>query len=138
MPSATATAHGQTGTGISSPFQVATVRTAKATAPLTTGTDSKRGQQAKTGTRSSSLLPTDDDEKKSLTVGRYQFRKDGAGWECREIIGKGATRKRSYLSHLSRTKYEKMQQENVTASDLQTALIVWADEQRRTKQNGQM
>lgn len=133
MPTTTATARGQTGTGISSPFQVATVRTAKATAPLTTGTDSKRGHQRKTGTRSSSLLPTDDDEKKSLTVGRFQFRKDGAGWECREIIGKGATRKRSYLAHLSRTKYEKMQQECATTGELQDTLIAWAEEQKRAK-----
>jgi hypothetical protein len=78
-------------------------------------------------------LPTDDDEKKSLTVGRYQFRKDGAGWECRQIIGKGVSRKRPYLSHLSRTRYEKMQAEATSASELEDMLIAWADEQRRTK-----
>ena len=133
MPNATATAHGQTGTGISSPFQAATVSVAKATAPLTVGTGSKRGHRRKAGTRSSSLLPTDDDEKKSLTVGRFQFRKDGAGWECREIIGKGASRKRSYLAHLSRTKYEAMQRACQTTSELQDRLIAWAEEQKLAK-----
>jgi len=78
-------------------------------------------------------LPTDDDEKKSLTIGRYQFRKDGAGWECRQIVGKGANRKRPYLSHLSRTRYEKMQADAANTSELEAALIAWADEQRRTK-----
>ena len=78
-------------------------------------------------------MPTDDDEKKSLTVGRYQFRKDGAGWECRQIIGKGVNRKRPYLSHLSRTRYEKMQAEATSTEELEAALIGWADEQRLTK-----
>ena len=81
------------------------------------------------------LLPTDDDEKKSLTVGRYQFRKDGAGWECREIIGKGASRKRTYLSHLSRTRYEKMQAEATSTDELAARLIEWADEQRGKKRS---
>lgn len=85
---------------------------------------------------SSSLLPTDDDEKKSLTVGRYQFRKDGAGWECREIIGKGASRKRPYLAHLSRTRYENMREAATTTDDLEAKLIAWADEQRAKKRNG--
>jgi len=80
-------------------------------------------------------LPTDDDEKKSLTVGRYQFRKDGAGWECRQIVGKGASRKRPYLAHLSRTRYEKMQASATTTDELQAELIAWADERRARKQN---
>lgn len=133
MPATTATAHGQTRTGINSPFQVATVITTKATAPLVIGTDSKRCHRRKVGTRSNSLLPTNDDEKKSLTVGRYQFRKDGVGWECREIIGKGASRKRTYLAHLSRTKYQAMQRACKTTSELQDTLIAWAEEQKRTK-----
>jgi hypothetical protein len=81
-------------------------------------------------------LPTDDDEKKSLTVGRYQFRKDGAGWECREIVGKGASRKRPYLAHLSRTKYEKMQADAITAGELESWLLTWADDKRAKKRNG--
>jgi hypothetical protein len=81
-------------------------------------------------------LPTDDDEKKSLTVGRYQFRKDGAGWECREIIGKGASRKRPYLAHLSRTRYEKMQAKSATEEELAMKLIEWADGKREEKRNG--
>jgi hypothetical protein len=100
---------------------------------LVIGTRSRRGHRRKTGTGSSSLLPTNDDEKKSLTVGRFQFRKDGAGWECREIVGKGASRKRPYLAHLSRTRYEQMQKENETTGELEAALIAWAKEQQRTK-----
>lgn len=136
MPNHTALAFGHSGTGNTSPPQVATVRTAKTTTPLNTGTGSSRTKKAQAGTGSSSLLPTDDDEKKSLTVGRYQFRKDGAGWECREIIGKGASRKRPYLSHLSRTKYAKMQADALTSDELEGKLIEWADEQKAQKRNG--
>ncbi len=121
------------GTGSTSPPYQATVKTAKSATPLNSGTGSRKAKRQATGTGSSSLLPTDDDEKKSLTVGRYQFRKDGAGWECREIIGKGASRKRPYLSHLSRTRYEKMQ---TSTSELEAKLIGWADEQRTRKRNG--
>jgi hypothetical protein len=71
-----------------------------------------------------------------LTVGRYQFRKDGAGWECREIIGKGASRKRPYLAHLSRTRYEKMQASSATGEELAMKLIEWADGKRKEKRNG--
>lgn len=119
--------------GSTSPPHQAAVKTAKIAAPLTTGTGSRKAKRSISGTGSSSLLPTDDDEKKSLTVGRYQFRKDGAGWECRQIVGKGASRKRPYLSHLSRTRYEKMQAEATRTGELEAALIAWADEQRRTK-----
>ena len=121
------------GTGTSSLPHKATVKAVKSVAPLTAGTGSRKAKRSPPGTGSSSLLPTDDDEKKSLTVGRYQFRKDGAGWECRQIIGKGASRKRPYLSHLSRTKYELMQTQATDSDELEAALIAWADEQRAKK-----
>ena len=78
-------------------------------------------------------MPTDDDEKKSLTVGHYQFRKDGAGWECREITGKGAARKRAYLAHLSRANYEKMQAQTATKEELERKLLEWADRRKEEK-----
>jgi hypothetical protein len=80
-------------------------------------------------------LPTDDNEKKSRTIGRYQFRKDGAGWECREIIGKGARRKRPYLAHLSRSTYERMQTSSATQEELERKLIEWADKKREEKRS---
>jgi hypothetical protein len=100
---------------------------------LDSGTRSRKKRRPKSGTGSKSLLPTDDDEKKSLTVGRYQFRKDGAGWECREVIGKGAARKRPYLAHLSRAKYEQLEASATTGRELEEKLIQWADEQRKNK-----
>jgi hypothetical protein len=94
------------------------------------------GRGTTTGTGSKSLLPTDNDEKKSRTVGRYMFRRDGVGWECREIIGKGAARKRPYLAHLSRTRYEKMMDSVASSKDLEGKLIAWADAQRKRKRGG--
>jgi hypothetical protein len=83
------------------------------------------------------LLPTEDDEKQSLTVGRYQFRRDGAGWECKETFGKGENRKRVYLKHLSRARYEKMQSGSATAEDLKTKLVEWADKERAIKKRNE-
>jgi hypothetical protein len=111
--------------------------------PLDAGIRSKRAKEGRardhstsqTGTGSRSILPTDDDEKKSRTVGRYQFRKDGAGWECREIIGRGAARKRAYLAHLSRTSYEQMQAKANSPEDLELILIQWADRKREGKRS---
>jgi hypothetical protein len=97
------------------------------------GTRSQRAKTTRTGAGSRSLLPTDDDEKKSLTVGRYQFRKDGAGWECREIVGKGVKRKRPYLAHLSRAGYEKMRGKTTSQEELEQELIEWADKRRAEK-----
>jgi hypothetical protein len=78
-------------------------------------------------------LPTGEAEQQSLTVGRYQFRKDGVGWECREIIGRGGQRKRSYLAHLSRSVYGKMEAEAVSRADLENKLIAWAQARREDK-----
>lgn len=103
--------------------------------PFDAGTRSKRAKQPGPGSVIE-LLPTDNDEKKSLTVGRYQFRRDGAGWECKEIIGKGESRKRVYLKHLSRTRYQKMQSESATKAELEEKLITWADKERDRKRNG--
>jgi len=115
------------------PDLTATVGTGSTAPPFDAGTRSRRAKKETTGTGSSSLLPTDDDEKKSLTVGRYQFRKDGAGWECREIVGKGATRKRPYLAHLSRARYGRMQAKSANEDELAKKLIEWADGRKREK-----
>lgn len=132
----TLTASGEVGIRSTSPHQRAKTHSQTTAAPFNSGTRSSRKKKRKTGTDSRSVLPTDDDEKKSLTVGRYQFRKDGAGWECREIVGKGASRKRPYLAHLSRNRYEKMQAESGTREDLEQVLLQWAEEKRAGKRGG--
>jgi hypothetical protein len=83
-----------------------------------------------------SLLPDEDDVKKSATLGRYQFRRDGAGWECREIIGKGTSRKRPYLAYLSRTAYLQLRNESASDHELERSLLDWADRKREEKWNG--
>jgi hypothetical protein len=71
-------------------------------------------------------------------VGTYQFRRDGVGWECREIIGKGADRKRTYLAHLSRAHYERMKEKASTEGELTERLLEWADGKReRSGREGQ-
>jgi hypothetical protein len=77
-------------------------------------------------------------EKKSVTLGRYQFRKDGVGWQCRESVGRGSHRKRPYLAYLSRTAYEAMQAKAPTREQLEEALLQWADQKREEKQNGSL
>ena len=82
---------------------------------------------------SESLLPSGDDKKRSATVGRYQFRKDGVGWQCREIIGKGANQKRSYVAYLSRAAYEKIQVSAASREEMEERLVEWADKKREAK-----
>jgi len=102
-------------------------------AALDVGTLSGKAKREIAGTISVSLLPTGADKKRSVNIGRYQFRKDVVGWQCCEIIGRGADRQRPYLGYLSRTAYDAMQAETLTREDLEAKLIVWADKKRQEK-----
>lgn len=118
------------------PTLTAKLGTGSSSLPFDAGTRSK-GATAPPGTGSGiELLPTENDQKKTLTLGRYLFRQDGAGWECKETVGKGASRKRVYLKHLSRTRYQEMQSEAKTKEDLQERLLQWAEKERSQKRNG--
>ena len=118
MPTLTA----RLGTGSSSlPFDAGT-RSKRATVPPGTGSKIE-------------LLPTEDDQKQSLTIGCYLFRRDGVGWECKETTGKGASRKRIYVKHLSRARYQKMQAEANNRDELEERLICWADNERTKKRS---
>lgn len=122
MPSVAPTLTAKIGTGSTSlPFDVGT----RSTGPVAPPGPGSRIE----------LLPTQNDQKKTLTLGRYLFKSDGPGWECKETVGKGATRKRVYLKHLSRTRYEKMQMESATREELQQRLLDWADKEREKKRS---
>ena len=121
MPGLTAEESGQTGTGNSSLPQLAKVRAVKTAAPLEAVTRSR--------------IPTDDGEQKSFSVDRYHFRKDGAGYECREVIGRGKDRKRPYLAYLSRTALDEMRAESTTAEELEAKIIKWAKVKKRQKRS---
>jgi hypothetical protein len=97
------------------------------------GTHSRKAKKEIAGTASASLLPSGAGKKKSVTIGRYQFCKDGVGWRCREIVGRGTHRKRPYLAYLSRAAYERMQVEAPTREELEEKLIEWADKKREEK-----
>src|SRR5262245_18803324 len=62
------------------------------------GTHSRKTKKEIAGTSSAPLLSSGAGKKKSGAIGRYQFCKDGAGWRCREIVGRGTHRKRPYLA----------------------------------------
>lgn len=101
-----------------------------------TGTRPRKGffQDAGTGTGTRSYLPVDESGQQSRTVaGRYQFRRDGAGWECREIVGSGTERKRPYLAYLPRSIYDHMLAASQTEGELEASLIQWADRRREDK-----
>lgn len=89
----------------------------------------------------SNVLPEDNDQRQSVTLGGFLFKRDGVGWECRDVIyiedpiTKKRTRKRPYLSHLSRTKYEEMKHKNPTPQMLTLALIQWAKTKQAKKRN---
>lgn len=85
------------------------------------------------------MLPEETDGKQSVTLGGFLFKRDGVGWECRDVVyiedlatGK-RTRKKPYLSHLSRTNYEAMKQKNPTPQTLTAALIDWATAKKKEK-----
>lgn len=106
--------------------------TGNKTAAVPTGTE--RG--ALTITRSR-VPTTDADERKSFTLDGYHFRKDGAGYECRQVIGKGKERKRPYLSYLSRADLSKMQEESQDPEALEERIKKWADQKKSQKGNGE-
>ena len=115
------------------------IGTGSKVAAYAAGTRPRKGKALNTGTGTGtrSYLPIDDGGQQSRTVvGRYQFRRDGAGWECREIVGSGAERKRSYLAYLPRTKYDQMLAACQTEAELEASLIQWADRKREEKRNG--
>lgn len=118
------TANSKSGTGN---------QTSTKTAALRTGTG---GGSVDAVTRSRVPI-TDADERKSFTLDGYHFRKDGAGYECRQVIGKGKERKRPYLSYLSRADLSKMQEESQSPEALEERIKKWADQKKLQKGNGE-
>jgi len=102
-----------------------------AAATLDAGAHSKKERKEIAETISVSLLPTG--KRKSLIIGRYQFRKDTVGWRCREILGRGADRKRPYLAYLSRATYEAIQAQALSREEMEAKLVQWADNKREEK-----
>jgi hypothetical protein len=102
-------------------------------APFDAGTHSRKAKKGIAGAISASLLPAGAGKKKSVIIGRYQFCKDGAGWRCREIVGRGSQRKRPYLAYLSRAAYERMQAPAANREEMEEKLIEWADKKREGK-----
>jgi hypothetical protein len=102
-------------------------------APFDAGTHSRKAKKAIAEAISASLLPAGAGKKKSVIIGRYQFCKDGAGWRCREIVGRGSQRKRLYLAYLSRAAYERMQAPAANREEMEEKLIEWADKKREGK-----
>ena len=102
-------------------------------APFDAGARSRRAKKEIAGTVSASPLPTGAGKRRSVTIGRYQFCKDGAGWRCREVVGRGSLRKRPYLAYLSRSAYERMQVEAPSREEMEEKLIEWADKKRDEK-----
>src|SRR5262249_42118881 len=105
------------------PDLTASVVTGAVDAPFDAGTHPRKAKNGVAGTIYASVLPAGAGKKKSVTIGRYQFCKDGMGWRCREIVGRGSLRKRPYLAYLSRAAYERMQVETPTREELEEKLI---------------
>lgn len=135
--------NGQNGTGDTSPHHQAEVKQKTPVAPLvtrSTKTPTTTTRKPERVTRSAGgVLPEDTDEKQSVTLEGFLFKRDGVGWECRETVyieaeGTGKRqRKRPYLAHLSRTNYEKMKAKCSTDSDLAAKLIEWAKRKKAEK-----
>jgi hypothetical protein len=115
------------------PDLTASVVMGAAGAPFDSATHSRRAKKEIAGTISATLLPAGAGKKKSVTIGCYQFSKDGVGWRCRELVGRGTHRKRPYLAYLSRAAYEKMQASAASREELEEKLIEWADKKREEK-----
>lgn len=139
MPDTTAikTDNGHIGTGDNSSPQKAKVEKPSLVAQLVTR--SKKRNCPEIVTRSN-VLPESDDMRQSITLGGFLFKRDGVGWECRDVIyiedpvtGK-KRRKRPYLAHLSRTNYEEMRKEAPTPETLTESLITWAKNKQKGKQ----
>jgi hypothetical protein len=102
-------------------------------APFDAGTRSRKAKKEIPGTISACVLPAGASRKKSVTIGCYQFCKDGVGWRRREIVVRGSHRKRPYLAYLSRAAYERMQAPAASREELEEKLIEWADKKREEK-----
>ena len=141
MPATTATAHGQLGTGDTSPTHQAQVKQKASVAPFVTRSSSPPttttrkpdpNHDRKPRPIVDGVLPEDNNENKSVTLEGFLFKRDGVGWECRSVVyiedeaTRKQKRKRPYLAHLSRTNYEELKRKNTTAEALTVALVRWA------------
>ncbi len=100
---------------------------------LDAGMNSRKVKKEIAGTVPVSILPSGGGRKKLVTIGRYQFRKDLAGWRCSEMLDRGAGGKRPYLGYLSRAVYNAMQAEAPSREALEIKLIEWAEKKRKEK-----
>jgi hypothetical protein len=57
---------------------------------------------------------------------KYHFRRDGSGFEVKEILGTGKARKRKYLAYLRKGEFEEFGKDPVR-------LLEWANEKKRLK-----
>lgn len=140
MPDTTATKTNngqQAGTGDNCSSQKAKIKESPVVASFVTR--SKKRKHPEIVTRSN-VLPESDDQQQSVTLGGFLFKRDGVGWECRDVVyiedpvtGK-RLRKRPYLAHLSRTNYEEIKTTAATPETLTVALIEWAKSKRERKQ----
>jgi hypothetical protein len=100
---------------------------------LDAGMPSRKVKKENAGMIPVTVLPSGGGRKKSVTIGRYQFRKDLAGWRCSEMLDRGAGGKRPYLGYLSRAVYNAMQAEAPSREALEIKLLDWAEKKREEK-----
>ena len=102
----------------------------------TRGKQAKKPAFATSGSRVS--LPNEDEAERPPNVGNYFFERNGAGWQCKEVVyvqdvATGATkRQRPYVAYLSRKTWQQMTAKHPPA-ELEANLLSWIEEKKGKK-----
>jgi hypothetical protein len=106
-------------------------------APVATrGKQAKKPALATSGNRVS--LPNEDEAERPPNVGNYFFERNGAGWQCKEVVyvqdvATGLNkRQRPYIAYLSRKRWQGMKAQYKEV-ELEIALLYWIDERKAEK-----
>jgi len=107
-------------------------------APVATrGKQAQKPALATSGNRVS--LPNEDEAERPPNVGNYFFERNGAGWQCKEVVYTAHRltginkRQRLYIAYLSRNRWETMKAEH-SDSALGSTLLNWIETQKHNKQ----
>ena len=107
-------------------------------APVATrGRQAKKPAVAPSGNKVG--LPIEDDTDRPPNLGNYFFERNGAGWQCKEVIyvqnvATGTTkRQRPYVAYLSRKTWQTMTARH-SGAELETALRQWIEKRKSEKE----
>ncbi len=100
--------------------------------PLATRSRQRQATPPATRGKRAQVPGNQNDEKPPKVAESIEWVQQGAGWACREIYYENNRRRRRYIGHLGRKRYEKICA-HVTAAELAQRLNDWIIERKFEK-----